>query len=100
MGDAIDADELAVGGRVTGDLIVMLAAIGVRGQMLAAVLQPAHRMIDLQRQPGERDLFAAEQSLVAEAAADIGRNDAQAPVFDPKTFAQVRSAPNAETALM
>ena len=46
MGDAIDADQLAVGGRVAGDLIVMLAAIGVRGEMLAAVLQPAHRIID------------------------------------------------------
>src|ERR1700691_4256971 len=88
MSCAIDADKLAVGGRVARDLIVMLAAIGVRGQMLTAVLQPAHRMIGVERQPSERDLLAAEQSLVAEAAADIGRNNAQAPVLDPKTFAQ------------
>ena len=44
---AIDADELTVGGRIAGDLIMMLAAIGVRGEMLAAVLHPAHRMVDL-----------------------------------------------------
>jgi DNA-binding MarR family transcriptional regulator len=32
MGGAIDSEELAVGGRVARDLIVMLAAIGIRGQ--------------------------------------------------------------------
>ena len=76
----------------------MLAAVRIRGQMLAAILQPAHGMVDLQRQPAERDLLAAQQSLVAEAAADIGRDDAHRAVLEPETFAQARSAPNVEIA--
>ena len=71
---------------IAGDFIMMLAAIGIRREMLTAVLEPAHRMLDLRRQPAERHLFGAQQSLVAEAAADIGRDDAHIAVLEPEAF--------------
>ncbi len=72
MGDAVDPNELTVGRRIAGDLIMMLAAIRIRTQTLTTVLQPAHGIVDLLRKPAERDLFPTQQSLVAKAAADIG----------------------------
>ena len=44
--------------------------------MLAAVLDPAHRMPDLHGDRGDRDVFRHEAVLAAEAAADVGRDDA------------------------
>ena len=43
-------------------------------------------MVDLQGQPAERYLFAAEQTLVSKTAADIGRDDAHVAVFEPETL--------------
>ena len=54
--------------------------------MLAAILDPAHGMAELEREPGERDLLAAQQALVAEAAADIGRDDADRAVREAEAL--------------
>jgi hypothetical protein len=86
--DAVDAKELSLARGVCGDAIVMLPAIGVGGQVLAAILDPAHGMIDTQSQRRERDLFAAEHALVAEAAADVGRDDADVAVVEAQALAQ------------
>ena len=54
--------------------------------MLAAVFQPTHRHSKADGEPGQRDLFAAEQTLVAETAADIGGNHANRAVAEAQAF--------------
>jgi len=44
--------------------------------MLAAVLDPAHRVIELQRKRRQDDFLGVKSRLRAKPAADIGRNDA------------------------
>ena len=44
--------------------------------MLAPILDPAHRMADLQRDRGDGDVLRHDAVLAAEAAADVGRDDA------------------------
>ena len=55
--------------------------------MFVAILDPAHRMIEFERERGEDDLFRIEPRLRAEAAADIGRDDADAAQLDAENFA-------------
>ena len=43
--------------------------------MLAAILGPAHGMAATLRQPGKADFFRQQDSLVPEAAADVGGDD-------------------------
>ena len=71
---ALDAEQPAVAVGMRGDDVVMLAAIGVGDQVLAPVLDPAHRMPAAQREPTDADLLRSEDALVAEAAADVGRD--------------------------
>ena len=66
----------------------MLAAVRVRAQMLAAILQPADGMVHLQGQPSERHLLPAQQSLVPEAPAHIRRDDPHRAVVEPKALAK------------
>ena len=80
--NTINGNEPAVGVGISVDLVMMLAAIGVGDQVLAAIFQPAHRALHLPGQPGEQDFLAAQQALVAEAAADIRRDNADAAVVD------------------
>ena len=54
---------------------MMLTAIGVAGKLLAPVFQPAHRMAEVPRQKRRTDFLRQQHALVAEAAADIRRND-------------------------
>ena len=82
VGDAVQGQQPSVAVRIAGDAIVMLAAIGVRAQVLAAILQPAHRRAAPLRQPCQRHLFAAEQALVAEPAAHVGRDHADRAVVE------------------
>ena len=86
--DAVDRQQLAVARRVAGDGVVVLAAVGVGGEMLAHVLDPAHRMIELHREPRQRDLLAGEHALVAEAAADVGRDHADVAVLEAEAFGE------------
>ena len=67
-----------------GDIVVVLATIGVAGELLASILDPAHRMTQLPCEPGRAHFFRQQDALVAEAAADIGRDDADAPLVEPK----------------
>ncbi len=73
---------------VGGDLVVVVA--GVRGgqQVLGAVLDPAQRVIALERQRRQHDLLGVEPRLRAEPAADIGRDDAQAALLDIEDLAE------------
>ena len=87
-GLAIDRQQLAIGGGIAGDLIGMFAAIGIAGQMLAAVLQPADRPVQLHRQIAGADLLRQQYALVAEAAADIRRDDAHLPLIEAKAFGE------------
>ena len=55
---------------------MMLAAVGVGGELLAAVFQPAHRIAALHRKPAQADFLTRQDRLVSKAAADVGRDDA------------------------
>jgi hypothetical protein len=57
---ALDAEEAAVGIGIRGDQIMVLAAVRVGGKMLAVILDPAHGMAELEREPGQRDFLAAQ----------------------------------------
>ena len=72
VSDAVDRQELAVARCITADLIVMFSAIRVGAEMLAAIFEPAHGMIDLQRQPAQCDFFTAQQPFISEAAPHVG----------------------------
>ena len=65
---------------------MVLAAIGAGREMLAAVLDPAHRMAATHRQPRQADFFRQQDALVAEAAADVGRNDADLALLHAEAF--------------
>ena len=60
MRDAIERQQLAILRRVAGNIIMMFPTIGVRAQMLAAILQPAHRMPEMSGEPRNRHLFATQ----------------------------------------
>ena len=60
--------------------------------MLAPVLDPAHRMADLHRDRGDRDVFRHQPVLAAEAAADIGRDDADLVLRQARAPARDRAA--------
>ena len=63
----------------------MFSAIGVAGELLAAILDPAYGMAEMAGQPGGTDFFLQQDALVAEAAADIGRDDADARLVEAET---------------
>src|SRR5208282_1889489 len=75
---AVDAAEPPVALGIDGDLVMVLAAVGVRGQVLAAVFEPANGMAAMKREPAEADLLSEQNGLVSEAAANVGRDDADA----------------------
>ena len=80
---AVDAAQTSVALGIGRDAVMVLAAIGVGGEVLAPVLQPAHRLSEPQRQPAQRHVLGQQDGLVAEAAAHIGRDDADAALLDP-----------------
>ena len=55
-----------------------VAALRARDELLGAVGLPAHRAAELARRPQQQDPFGIEEVLGAEAAADIGRVQADA----------------------
>src|SRR5215469_15307365 len=69
-------------------MIMMLTAVRIRRQMLCTVLEPAHGIIHLLREPAEGDLLTAQQPLVSKTAADIRRDDPNAAVGEPEALAQ------------
>ena len=52
--------------------------------MLAPILDPAHRMSDLERDRRDRDVLRHDPVLAAEAAADVGRDDADLVLGQPE----------------
>ena len=58
------------------DLPVLVALLGRRQEMLAAVLVPFHRAAELHRRRRDHRLLGIERRLGAEAAADVGRDHA------------------------
>ena len=67
---------------------MMLAAIGVGDQHLAPVFQPAHRIAEMPREPGQADFLSRKDRLVAEAAADILRDHADVDLGDAEELRQ------------
>ena len=55
----------------------MIAAVRVGEERLGAVANPFHRPADALRRPQRHDFLGIDENLRAEAAADIGRDDAQ-----------------------
>ena len=67
---------------------MMFTAVGVRGQVLVPVLDPANRAVEPQRQPAGTNLFRQQNSLVSEAAADIRSNDANLCMIETEAFGE------------
>ena len=84
----IDADQRAVRFGVQRDIVVVLSTVGVAGKLLAAILDPAHRMAETTRQICRADFLRQQDALVAEAAADIGRHDANPRLLEPEASRQ------------
>ena len=88
---AVERQQAAVGIGVGGEDVVVLAAVGVGGEALAAILQPAQGRAELAGRPRQRDLLGQKYSFVAEAAADIGRDDPDLALVQPQAFGEARS---------
>jgi hypothetical protein len=67
---------------------MVVARVRRRQQMLGALLDPAYRMVELERQRCEDDLLRIEPGLRAETAADIGCHDPDATLIYAQNFAQ------------
>jgi len=67
-----------------------MVVAGMRGgqQMLVAVLDPTHRVVEFQGQRRQDDLFRVEPGLGSETAADIGRDDADAALLEIEDLGQ------------
>ena len=88
---AVERQQAAVGVGVGGQDVMVLAAVGVGGEALAAVLEPAQRRPELARRPGERHLLGEQDALVAEAAADVGGDDADLAFVEPEALGEARA---------
>src|SRR5207248_396766 len=85
---AIDPEHLALAVGIGGDLVMMVAGMSAGQQILAAVLDPAHGVIEFERQRREDDLFGIKPRLRAKPATDIGRDDPDAALLDPEDLAE------------
>ena len=83
---AVDAEQGAVGCGMGGDDVVVLAAVRVGDELLPAVLDPAHGVIPVHREPAEHDLLGEQDALVAESAADVGDDDAHLTLLEPQAL--------------
>ncbi len=90
MDDAVDPEKLAVARRVAGDLIIVLPAVRVRSQVLAAVLEPAHGMTELEREPCNGDLLAPQHAFEPESAPNVGRDHPDGSIIHAQAFRQAR----------
>ncbi len=85
---AIDAEDVAVPVGIGGDAVMMIAGMGGGQQMFVAVLDPAHRVVELQRQRREDDLFRIQPRLGTEAAADVGCDHPDAALLETQDIAE------------
>ena len=79
---AVDPDQPAVAIGVSRDAVIVLAAVGAGGEMLAPILDPPYRVSAVHCQPAKAHLFRQEDPFVSEAAADIGRDDTHLPLLE------------------
>ena len=72
---AIDAEDLALPVGIGRYPIMMIAGVSAGQQRFVALLDPAHRVIQLERQRGEDDFLGIEPGLWPEFTTHIGRDD-------------------------
>ena len=79
IGDRVDAqaEHLAIGVERQFGVRDVVAAVRVGEEGFRALRRPLHRPIDLLGRPGADRLLIVDEDLRAEAAADVGRDDAQ-----------------------
>ena len=87
-GFTLHAQKLAGAVGPRRDDIVMLAAVGAGRELLITVFQPAHRTAEQARDAGADDLLGQQDALVAEAAADVGRDDAHLAFVEAEAIGQ------------
>ncbi len=73
----LQAGDLAVAVERHLRLGDVVAAVGVGDETFRALAGPLHRPVELARRPQANDLFRIDENLRAEAAADVGGDDAQ-----------------------
>ena len=79
-----DAEHAAVVAHRGADPVDLLARVHARLQVLAAVADPLDRGLHPARQVGDEDVLGVQQRLLAEAAADVGRDDPDVVLGDPQ----------------
>src|SRR5207237_4685189 len=89
-GVAIEPEDAALVVRVDRNVVGVLAAVGIRRELLAPVLEPANWHAELFREPAEAHFFGQQDALVAEAAADVRRDDAYRALVDAEAFRESR----------
>ena len=85
---AINRQQAAVLIGIAGDVVVVLAAVGVGGELLAPIFDPAHRMAAVHREPRETHFFRQQNALVAKTTADVGRDHADLAFVQAKAAGQ------------
>ena len=86
----LDAEQRAVAAGRQREVVIVVARVYRRHEVLASILDPPHRMADFQRDRGDRDVFRHQAIFSAESAADIGSDDAHL------VFGQTQNAREAE----
>ena len=77
-----DRDDTAIGLRADADVVDGLARVGAGAEELQAVLDPLDRPPERHRVQHRQHVFGIEAELHAEAAADIGGDNANAPLVE------------------
>ena len=67
--------------------IMMIAGVSAGQQMFVALLNPAHRVIELKRQRREYDFLGIEPGLWSKSTTHIGRDDSDTTLLEPENFA-------------
>ena len=84
----VDAEQLAVRGGPGGHVVMVFAAVGVGGKLLVPVLDPADGTVEADGEGGADEFFRQQDALVAEAAADVGRDDADLALVEAEAFGE------------
>src|ERR1700759_4345027 len=85
---AINATQLALRVSISGDAILVLAAMCAGQQMFVATFNPAQWVVEFQRQCGEDDFFRIQPRLGAKPTTDIRRDDPDAAFLNAEYFAK------------
>ena len=88
---ALEGEDRPIARARRADVVDLIAAVRHRGQVLAALLEPAHRAAEVHRQPGHEDLVGVDVGLGAEAATDLGRDHAHLVLAEPEELGDLRA---------